>query len=123
MAAHTAVTGFSFPMAIGIVLAALSWTDVAAGISYVNFPGQKIAAKSSIIAVVKAASAEDCIVHCLTTHGCLSVSVLNASNVCQLNNASLAISDESWDTWSPKQAVSDKTTTHKKTKGNLELCT
>jgi hypothetical protein len=122
MAAHTAVAGLGFPMVIGLVLIVICWNTVAAGISYVNFPGHKIAAKSSIIDVVNAKSAEDCIVYCVTTPGCHSVSVLNASNVCQMNNSSMTTPDEYWDTWSPKQAVPDKTTTSKTIKGNPELC-
>jgi hypothetical protein len=109
-------------MAIGILLMALWWTAVAAGISFVNLPRHKMTANSSIIAVVNAESEEDCIVHCVTTPGCLSVSVLKASNVCQMNNATLSTHDASWDTWSPKQAVADKTTPLKSATGKPDLC-
>jgi hypothetical protein len=91
-------------MAIGIVVLALSWTTVGAGISYVNFPGQQITARSSIIAVAKAASAEDCIVNCMTTTGCSTVSVQKISNVCQMNNVNpldehAVTTDALWKTW------------------------
>jgi hypothetical protein len=120
MAAHTAVAGLGLPMAIGLVLIALFWTTVTAGISYINHPGHKMTAKSSIIAVVKAGSPEECIVSCRTTPGCQSVSFQKTANVCQTNCATVQdeyaviTPDVLWDTWSPNQTASNKKTTRKK---------
>jgi hypothetical protein len=117
MPVPTVVQVFRVAVCFALVPVAVVLTKVNSGTVYVNSPGQRLVTANLSLATSEVRSVVHCIVLCMTTPQCRSVSFGhhgNVSHVCQMNSASdvlsLTTADSSWDTWSLKQAVSKSKT-------------